>query len=268
MIDNLTLPLRTPAQKTFFCEIVTQIENHFEFSDLVFVATNNPNKIPAMGDNVIVFLSGNERFKIPSYLNMVGLVFSDFFKSSCKNPKIIPFPLGYRNDFIRQTHIPITDRKASVFFSGHIHVETATRRGFKANLDNLHKNIDGVIVNYTTRNGTGIPTEEYLDKTKNAKFSLVPIGKFGHDTFRYFEAIKCGSIPILGGQDYNIWYYADNDGCIKLNSWGELTPQLINNAIQKQEEYYDNLKQFYEAKLSNQALINFAIERIHNHYDK
>lgn len=107
--------------------------------------------------------------------------------------------------------------------------------------------------------GNGIEYQEYLDIMCQSKYVLCPSGSMVCDTFRIYEAIEAGAIPITDKrcprdpQDYDYWdeTYPNND-LIKVSDWSEL-PSLIEKEVNSTGDWWGVYKQELEQKLINLA---------------
>ncbi len=79
--------------------------------------------------------------------------------------------------------------------------------------------------------GGEVEYQEYLDIMRQSKFVICPSGSMNCDTFRVYEAIECGAIPITekrcprDPEDYNYWE-GFPEGMIMVNNWDVLREHL------------------------------------------
>jgi len=81
--------------------------------------------------------------------------------------------------------------------------------------------------------------EEFLDEINSHKFVLCPEG-VGPDTYRIWETLYLGSIPIIKSKIFSE-YYKDLPVCF-VNEWGEITEDFLNNEYDRIKSENFNLK--------------------------
>lgn len=133
----------------------------------------------------------------------------DLWEHPIHNSIVYPMPIGTFVDFSGDIYIkPIPERKYDFTFIGQI-PHTGTRDGFKRNLDNFIKksgNKFKYFVQYTDGFNSGLNHAEYIELLNDSKIVLCPQGAFSLETFRFFEAIKMGAIPMVENLP-KLWYY-------------------------------------------------------------
>ena len=83
-------------------------------------------------------------------------------------------------------------------------------------------------VKFTDGFSQGLDTDEYFELLNNSKLCLCPQGAHSPETFRLFEALSVGTIPIVDKLP-KLWYY---ENCPFLNvdrSWYTLDDTLVEN---------------------------------------
>lgn len=126
------------------------------------------------------------------------------------NPLVYPLPLGCFRDPNLEDIIPIPDREYDFCFIGQI-PHTGTRDCFKRNLDKLIEETGDKFkyyVKFTDGFSRGLEKEKYFDILGNSKLSLCPQGANSLETFRFFESIAIGSIPVIERLP-KFWYYEE-----------------------------------------------------------
>jgi len=101
----------------------------------------------------------------------------------------------------------------------------------------------------------GMPFQAYLDITCMSKYVICPSGSFTADTFRVYEAIECGSIPICDKRsprdapDFNYWNqcYPQNN-LITVDSWLEL-PDILQSQPESDGTWWVEYKEYIANKL-------------------
>lgn len=108
---------------------------------------------------------------------------------------------------------------------------------------------------------TGIKYQDYLDILCQSKFVICPAGSMCCDSFRVYEAIECGAIPITDvrsprdNEDFNYWQetYPSNELNYMIAGWDEklLSWMLEKNYKPAPQHWWDSYKQELENKLLN-----------------
>lgn len=108
----------------------------------------------------------------------------------------LPLPLGYTSAFheAREHHEPHSvDRSISVVFRGN--------RGLATRIvatDAVARMEDSSLtfIDDHAWSGLGGRAQDYVEELMNARFALVPPGFVNGETFRYYEAVRCGALPV------------------------------------------------------------------------
>lgn len=103
--------------------------------------------------------------------------------------------------------------------------------------------------------GNGIEYQPYLDIMCQSKYVICPSGSMSVDSFRLYEAMECGAIPITENRaprdhkSFNYWreVYPENN-LITVESWKEL-PGLLDPDRPVKNEWWFRYKDEFEAKL-------------------
>lgn len=126
------------------------------------------------------------------------------------NPLVYPLPLGSFRDLPNLEIKPLPERKYDFSFVGQI-PDTGTRDCFKRNLDRLIEEEGDkykFYIKYTDGFSQGLPPEEYLKILGETKISLCPTGANSDETFRFFESIMMGAIPLVEKLP-RLWHYEE-----------------------------------------------------------
>lgn len=110
----------------------------------------------------------------------------------------------------------------------------------------------------------GMEYQPYLDVMRKSKFVICPAGNVCADSFRVYEAIACGAIPIVErraprdaeGFDYwgEVW---QPNGLVAVNEWGAL-PSILRNTEQYTEVMDGNGWYDFYKEVLTQQLIDYA----------
>lgn len=109
----------------------------------------------------------------------------------------------------------------------------------------------------------GLPHEDYVYEMSRAKFAICPSGPATPDTFRVYEALELGLVPIVDNRWY--WKKLGLSGMLNIvDDWSEL-PKLFPTLLKKYEAL--NLTSAQKWSKYKQGLENdllFAIEELRN----
>lgn len=194
--------------------------------------------------------------------------------------KIAPvyeIPLGcYACDHV--PFVKIRDRKNDLFFAGSVqHVqnsylprpkELARQRMGRALRDLKEKNQKISIKNTITGSfydSIHNSNKAYLEEMSHTKICPIPRGA-NLETFRFYEAIRYGCIPIGEAFPNNEIY---NDApIVRLRDWSQLSevvPALLADEV-KVEELHTRALAWWESVCSEKAIAGFLAKRIRDHY--
>ncbi|HCK93553.1 MAG TPA: hypothetical protein DHW71_11220 [Gammaproteobacteria bacterium] len=182
---------------------------------------------------------------------MSGRIRSLFLK--LKGQKLAPLydiPLGfYANEPVE--YIPFSQREKIMSFAGSVQHRVAkvkvpspkeqARNRMVSALTALAENHPELPVHYrkTSNYKSSIAsTESYTQELMNSKFCLVPRGA-NLETFRFYEAIRCGCIPIMEVIPTTPFY--KGAPIIQLNDWSELETKVLE--LLAKPEYLEALHQ-------------------------
>lgn len=200
--------------------------------------------------------------------------------SRLKGEKIAPvykIPLGY---YARENveYIPIEERENDLYFAGSIQhknqqrlkrpKELARDRMTSALAALAESNPEIKIKTKVTGGfGDSIKTDNqsYLQNMMNTKICPIPRGA-NLETFRFYEAIKSGCIPI-GEAFPKAWYYNDAP-IIRLKHWSDMktvVPELLNDKDRLQDMHQKVLK-WWEEICSEKPLADHLAAKIADFY--
>lgn len=141
-------------------------------------------------DHVVLFLMGDEEHLFP-----VEQIFHPSVHIWVQNPKPIRHDAYNRlgcgfTPHVRTYAGDVPEKDINWFFAGQI---THERRILMAKI--LRKNSDGILIE-TEGFTQGYPQEEYCQKLSKSKIVPCPSGPETPDTFRVYEALEFGCVPI------------------------------------------------------------------------
>jgi glycosyltransferase involved in cell wall biosynthesis len=226
----------------FWCEskylngVYNNIKDKLE-GDYSVVITPNLRNLPKTNYKKIVFLTGDETFRLgmnPYSNDNVEAVFRIFNRNGTfDNKYIYPIPPGYNwtmhsdrtKKMVRMyPEKKLSERKYDISFIGQA---LPWRKPIFDILDNLSKSFN-IYHGMNNSFRTGMHIDEYYRLLGDTKIVLSPDGTT-IDCFRYVEALGSGCIVITTNKD-DIWYYR-NSPVFFINSWNELNEDLIRNIL-------------------------------------
>ena len=194
-------------------ELANILDNNYRI-----IVKYDPQELPHYDDeklNVIISTS-RETHGIPNEFHRddVFVIFQHYYMldqwdDPWYNALVYPMPIGTIIDGFDSKFIkPLPERKYDFSFIGQI-PHTGTRDCFKRNLDNLLETSGDkfkYFVQYTDGFNKGLSADEYLDLLGDTKICLCSQGAYSNETFRFFEAVLMGAIPMVE-QLPKLWYY-------------------------------------------------------------
>lgn len=283
-IDQYFYENDPPDEKSYKESIIKILYDYFYDRDYTFILTNKTNYLPEYGNNVIVFLSGNEKSIIPEYFNKVKFIFTDFYIPNMPD-NVHPILLGNNirtsgGDFYKYltNNKKISERQIDICFIGAIHRPGSERDIVKNKLKNFKdikvygKFYDNFFYEQRTRESIQKENENYFNILKNTKInictggnhSFMKIDKYfaGWESYRFLESMHFGNI-ILTTIDWADYYKSPN--VFTIDSWSNLSEEYIKNILSKnlneiQLKSYD----FYKKNISKYAIIQKIINILEN----
>jgi hypothetical protein len=245
--------------------------------DYSIVITPNLRTLPQTKYKKIAILTGDElgNFGMNPYQNVVA-IFRIFNRPNRYDEKFIfPIPPGYNwtmhsnrnNKMIRMyPEKKLSERKYDIFYAAQ---PLPWRQTLVDNLNRL-KDKFNIFSQVNTTFRSGIHIDDYYKMLGDTKIAVVPDGT-SPDSFRYVEALGSGCIVIMtsgypahmeNGRKDEVWYYK-NSPVFFINSWNELNEELVKNILNLNiDEIYQKNLEYYDEKLSEQAVANYIIEKI------
>lgn len=155
---------------------------------------------------------------------------------------------GYREEepeLLRE--IGLQDRTLNFFFAGQV-----THPIREQCVEQLKKVPNGRLVE-TKGFGQGIEYREYLENMARAKFVPCPSGPETADTFRLFEALEAGCVPIGDGGNYWPFLFGEEVPFPIVSDWSvlpSLMPELLRGWPQSSNRVY-GWWQLYKRRLAD-----------------
>lgn len=170
------------------------------------------------------------------------------------HPKVFVFGLGYKTGFTKvdDEFKTFKDRELDWCFAGSVHNDKRKEAIEK------FKNYSGDYKLHTCSgfNATdGLSTEEYRKLLNNCKFALCPQGQENMDSFRIYEALEAGAVPvtikhsqhmIIEPSYWHAIFYGDLNLPFVIGAdWDDAVNQLKNLKIQDCEKMQSNCQAFW-----------------------
>jgi hypothetical protein len=201
----------------FTLNVATKFSQMLDDSYRVIVKYGN-QKLPKYVDdklNILISTSReNHQLPVGFFRDDVFLIFQHYhplgkWGEVVHNPLTFPIPLGSFNDDYHDIEIkPLSQRKYDFTFIGQI-PHTGTRDGFKRCLDKMLEETGDKFkhkVIYTDGFCQGLESKEYMEILADSRLSLCPTGACSPETFRFFESLMMGAIPVVESLP-QFWYY-------------------------------------------------------------
>lgn len=153
------------------------------------------DKLRSNGKKYVIVLLSDENLCDPcEWLhdpNCVSLIRNYVNPTQITHPKVKVFGLGYKRKFADICKSLNSERETTWCFAG-------TAHGERAQMLEIFKDYGTSVVHYCSGFGAAdsLKTEEYAQTLKNSVFALCPPGQDSNDTFRVYEALEAGCIPV------------------------------------------------------------------------
>lgn len=281
-IDNYFYTDCTPDEKAYKENIIKLLYDYFCHTNYTFILTNNKNILPEYGNNVVVFLSGNELSEIPVYFNKVKYIFTDFYLPDM--PKnIFPILMGNNSrssngDYYNYTNSikQIQEREIDICFMGAIHRPGSDRDIVKNQLKNFKdikvycKFYNDFFFDKKSPEDIEKNKQNYFNILKNTKISICTGGNHafvkkgayfaGWESYRFLESMQLGNIIIT---NINWPQYYKSPNVFFVDNWSNLTEEYVKEILTKdlnflQKQSFD----FYKKNISKYAIIQNIINII------
>ena len=200
--------------------------------------------------NTYLIHLGDEGGKIDKsfYLSFKQVFRTFYLNSFSKIKNVTSIPIGYKSGPIT-SDIEINNRKYNWNFLGTVHGASRYDLIFQ------NKNIEPNYINITKKFGgqNSLSAAEYYKIMANTKFVLVSHGYFHPETYRLYEALESGCIPIIENPHNFFDIFLPNNPIIKIKLWKEANKIIkeLNNDKTKILNMSKSIKKWWnEHKLS------------------
>ena len=147
------------------------------------------------GRKYVIVLLSDENLREPcEWLHdpaCVGLLRNYVHPGQLRHPKVNFFGLGYKKDFLNYLTNKEDERMTTWCFAG-------TPHGERGHMLDVFQKVKNNKTHTCSGFGAadGISTKEYVNMLQNSVFALCPEGQDSMDSFRLYEALEAGCIPI------------------------------------------------------------------------
>lgn len=141
------------------------------------------------------------------------------------------FPLGYKKGFKKNTeNIEIKNKKYIWFFAGDI--KKSNRQLMYDNIIKIQGGCCHLTAYFNSPDGLGV--EDYRKYMENSIFVPCPAGNVHLDSFRIYEALEAGCIPIIeNGRGLDCFRpYLGENPILMISDWNNIE-EMIKNIMQK-----------------------------------
>lgn len=160
---------------------------------------------------VLLFITSDEESNFPiENIKHPNIKIYVQYPKQGRHDKFGKLPLGYTSD--TRKNLMYTDKTLNVFYSGqnsHKRREMCSKQ-LHGEVTDLIKNIS---INDTPGFSQGMKPDEYMANICNAKVAPAPSGPVSADSFRTYEALEAGAVPIVdqislaGDHDYSAYLF-------------------------------------------------------------
>lgn len=185
---------------------------------------------------VIVLLSDENLIEPCEWLHdpsCLGLLRNYINPMQLRNPKVKIFGLGYKRDFSKICKDTNDDKTYTWCFAG-------TTHGERSQMLDTFKNFGVSLVHTCSGFGASdaLEVEKYAQMLKLSIFALCPPGQDSNDSFRLYEALEAGCIPVTLRKSnqfdiypsywHGVFIGAENIPFIIAESWDEALQKVKN----------------------------------------
>lgn len=194
---------------------------------------------------VLLFITSDEESKFPvSKIKHKNIKIWVQYPKKGKHDKYGKLPLGYTTE--TRKNLKFTEKSLNLFYSGQ---KSHERRELCSKaLEVVKEKIDSVFITDTSGFAQGLDPKAYMAAMSEAKVAPAPSGPVSADSFRVYEALEAGAVPIADnespGGDHDYWNYLFNSEVFPFDSISD----------------YDNLYGYAKDLISKYPLINLKVQ--------
>lgn len=197
----------------------------------------------------IIHLSDEAELGPSTFYPYAAFVFRNYWRKDFENQaNVITFPIGYAPKFWqdgKKEPVKALERNYTWSFAGQIYAHP-TRVKMMRNMLRIPNYYFHKVNTWGLMDQKSLTIPEYREMLLNTIFSPCPAGWLNVDSFRVYESLECGCIPIVEKfpEDYfkNLF---PNHPFISINSWDEV-PRIIRTYIQDPEKLEKKRLECYE----------------------
>lgn len=241
-------------------------------SIVIVVGKPNPDRLygylSTLVDSLVILTSDEDAFfdwrkAIPAQHTIWTQYWNPEYKAEIKERILLGAPNRLKNYKIN-THLP---KKYLWSFIGQ--VQNPFRQACVDVLKTLPDGFLHIVPQFGGGDG-GIDYQEYLDILCQSKYAICPAGSMSAETFRLYEAMECGAIPVTDmrsprdNHGFNYWeqVYSWN-GVILVDDWKDLTESRLKERLTWSQDYAKERNEWwitYKQQLE-QKLLNYATDK-------
>jgi hypothetical protein len=262
IINNLTaLQVHGKDESEYFESIVSHINDGTDYT-FVFSCWDRP-----LGDvppGSIVFSTSDEQHQHPISDHLqenVSFVFKNYYPNEgAADRRVFPLPLGYLTNFTGNNSTPINNRYFDYSFSGTINM--SGREKMYQQLEQRKNDGRQKFCQITNGWGRGLSMEEYSQLLSNTKIALCPSGYVSKESFRIFEAARCGCVLLVDSIPSRLWYYDAFPGIV-VHDWSDLS--IIETLLSDQSrlsELSKKTSEWYDRCITPSSVANYIMHTI------
>jgi len=165
------------------------------FDKKTIIITHDRRRIPQDGDDVVVILVSDDKGKVPKYASKVMAVFKHYLDEDHID-NTYHIPLTFVKGFTGNASIPILNREYDLVFIGRVHESRKSMWEAANKWAKEHPSKKCLLCDSGSKFNSGLPIDMYSDYMRRAKVVLAPAGANNSESFRFTEAVKCGSVII------------------------------------------------------------------------
>ena len=157
-------------------------------------------------------------------------------------------------------NIPVLDRELDWCFMGQL--DPFARRDFAHMATVLDKEEYKHVLHFYQGWNNGVKRSEYSTVMNNSKIAFVPNGSLSRESFRFYEAMKCGCVVISIEQPrIDLYDYAP---FIRVKSWEEAYHVFHDLVKQKDilQKLSENSLQWYDNYCSVESIAKYMMEKL------
>jgi hypothetical protein len=203
------------------------------------------DELRSNGNRYVIVLLSDENLMDPcEWLHdpqCLGLMRNYVNPGQLTNPKVKVFGLGYKRGFCEHLSGDLT-RELQWSFAGTAHGE---RKQMLDMFADIKPNKSHFCSGFNAKDG--LDTAEYVKLLESSKYALCPPGQDSMDSFRIYEALEAGCVPvtlnnslqfILRPSYWHAVFYGEQKMPFVSEDWWELTSDAVHELSQEKYEQH------------------------------